>query len=61
MKEVLGRWYGKWSTDLNVLETPDLRKLVGIWKFKSRVHILRQHAGLDMLNAEEEEIEEEEE
>jgi hypothetical protein len=61
MKEVLGRWYGKWSADLNVLETPDLRKLVGIWKFKSRVHILRQHAGLDMLNAEEEEIEEEEE
>jgi hypothetical protein len=41
MKEVLGRWYGKWLTDLNVLETPDLRKLVGIWKFKSRVHILR--------------------
>ena len=39
-------------------------KLVEIWEHNSQVHILRRHAGLDMLNREEygveEEIEEEE-
>jgi len=49
-----------WSKEYRVFETADIIKLVGIWRYKSRVHILRQHAGLDMLNAEEE-IEEEEE
>jgi hypothetical protein len=60
VEKVLGRWQGMWSKEYRVFETADIIKLVGIWRYKSRVHILRQHAGLDMLNAEEE-IEEEEE
>lgn len=57
--DVLGRWCGEWSKDL--LETSSLTKLVGVWVWGSRVHILRKHAGLDMLNVEEYGIEEEEE
>ena len=60
-EKVLGRWCGKWSEDYRVLNTSFLVKLVGIWRYKGRVHILRQHAGLDMLNAEEEVFEEQEE
>jgi hypothetical protein len=58
---VLKRWYGKWAKKYKVLDTSDITKLVGIWIFDSRVHVLRRHAGLDMLAVEEEEIEEEEE
>ena len=59
-KQVLGRWCGKWSKDFRVLEASFLLKLIGIWRYQERVHILRRHAGLDMLNAEEG-IEEQEE
>jgi hypothetical protein len=56
---VLGRWSGEWSGECMVLKTSSLTKLVGIWGYKSRVHVLRRHGGLDMLNAEEHGIEEE--
>ena len=59
-----GRWYGEWSEECMVLKTFSITKLVGIWEHNSHVHVLRKHAGLDMLNEEEygvgEEIEEEE-
>jgi hypothetical protein len=58
---VLGRWCGEWSKNHMVLKTSSLTKLVGIWKWEPRVHILRKHAGLDMLYDEEYEIEEQEE
>ena len=58
---MLGRWCGVWSQDCMVFETSCLTKLVGIWVWESKVHILRKHAGLEMLNVEEQSIEEEEE
>jgi len=58
---VHGRWCGKWSEDYMVLETSSLTKLVGIWEGESKVHILRKHVGLEMLDVEESGIEEEEE
>ena len=51
--DVLGRWCGEWSEDCMVLKTSSITKLVGIWEYRSRVHVLRRHAGLDMLNVEE--------
>jgi hypothetical protein len=56
--EVLRRWHGEWSKDFKVLEISSLSKLVGVWVRESRVHILRSHAGMDMLNVEEYDIEE---
>jgi len=59
---VLGRWGGKWSRDMMVMETSKLINLVGIWEYQGRVHILRRHPGLDMMNPEEcglEELEDE--
>ena len=47
--------------NLSDVKTSSLTKLVGIWKYDSRVHVLRRHAGLDMLNAEEYGVEEQEE
>jgi len=58
--DILGRWCGEWSEDYEVLKTSSLTKLVGVWEWESRVHILRKHAGLEMLDVEECEIEEEE-
>jgi hypothetical protein len=56
--DVHGRWCGKWSEDIMVMETSSLSKLVGIWKYGPRVHILRKHVGLDLLDLEEYEMEE---
>jgi hypothetical protein len=51
--DVLGRWCGEWSKDCMVLKISSLTKLVGIWKWEQglepRVHILRKHAGLDIV------------
>jgi hypothetical protein len=58
---VLGRWSREWSKDYMVLETSSLNKLVGVWERGPTVHILRKHAGLEMLDAEEYGIEEENE
>jgi hypothetical protein len=52
--KVFERWCGEWSEDCAVLNTSSLTKLVG-------VHMLRKHAGVDMLDGEEYYIEEEEE
>ena len=56
--EVLRRWHGEWSEDFAVLKISSLSKLVGVWVRESRVHILRSHAGMDMLNVEDYCIEE---
>ncbi|KAH9177464.1 hypothetical protein EDB89DRAFT_2194440, partial [Lactarius sanguifluus] len=50
---VVGRWCGRWSEEVMVMETYRLMNLIGIWEYESRVHILRRHPGLDMLSAEE--------
>jgi hypothetical protein len=44
-----------------VMKTNSVSKLVGIWRQEERVHILRQHAGLELLNVEEYGTEEQEE
>jgi hypothetical protein len=59
--DVYGRWCGKWSKDPIVMETYRLSKLVGIWKHKERVHVLRRHVGLDLLDLEAYGMEEQEE
>ena len=58
---IFGRWFGEWSKDYMVMKTSSISKLVGIWRWEQRVHILRQHADLEMLNVENYEIEEQEE
>jgi hypothetical protein len=57
--DVHGRWCGKWSEDPVAMETSSISKLVGIWKYRERVHILRRHVGLDLLDLEEYGMEEE--
>jgi hypothetical protein len=59
--DVYGRWCGEWSKDHMVMKTNSVSKLVGIWRQEERVHILRQHAGLELLNVEEYGTEEQEE
>jgi hypothetical protein len=61
MVDVHGRWCGEWSEDFMVMETSSLSKLVGIWEYGQRVHILRKHVGLDLLDLEEYGMEEQEE
>jgi hypothetical protein len=56
--EVLNRWYGEWSEDFRVSKIYSLSKPVGVWVRDSTVHILRRHAGMDMLNVDEYGIEE---
>lgn len=61
MVDVMGRSCGEWSEEFMVMETFRITKLVGIWEYGPRVHILRKHVGLDLLDVEEDEIEEQEE
>ena len=56
---IYGRWCGKWSEDIMAMETSSISKLIGIWKYEERVHVLRKHVGLDLLDLEEHGIEEE--
>ena len=51
--KLFGRWYGKWSPLLYVLETSDIVSLVGIWTYNDHVHILRKHPGLTLLTQDE--------
>ena len=51
--KLFGRWYGKWSPSLFVLETSAIVSLIGIWTHKDHVHILRRHPGLTLLTPEE--------
>jgi hypothetical protein len=46
---LFGRWYGKWSSSLYVLETSAIVNLVGTWTYNDHVHILRRHPGLTLL------------
>jgi hypothetical protein len=52
-QKLLGRWYGKWSTSLYVLETSAIVSLVGIWTYNDHVHILRRHPALTLLTPDE--------
>ena len=54
---LFGRWYGKWSPSLCVLETSAIVSLVGIWTHKDNVHILRKHPGLTLLTLDESGVE----
>jgi hypothetical protein len=48
--KLFGRWYGKWSPSLYVLETSAIVGLVGIWTYNDyHVHILQKHPGLTLL------------
>jgi hypothetical protein len=51
--KLFGRWYGKWSPSLYVLETSAIVSLVGIWTYNDHVHILRKHPGLTLLKLDE--------
>ena len=51
--KLFGRWYGKWSPSLSVLETSAIVSLVGIWTYNGCVHILRKHPGLTLLTPDE--------
>jgi hypothetical protein len=48
-----GRWYGKWSSSVYVLETSAIVSLIGIWAYNDHVHILRKHPGLALLTLDE--------
>ncbi len=48
-----GRWYGKWSSTVYVLETSAIASLIGIWTYNDHVHILRRHPGLTLLTLDE--------
>jgi hypothetical protein len=51
--KLFGRWYGKWSTSVYVLETSAIVGLIGIWTYNDHVHILRKHPGLTLLTPDE--------
>jgi hypothetical protein len=51
--KLYGRWYGKWSSSVYVLETSAIVSLIGIWAYNDHVHILRRHPGLNLLTSEE--------
>src|SRR6201996_7776660 len=57
LHNLFGRWYGKWSPSLCVLETSAIVSLVGIWTYNENVHILRKHPGLTLLTLDESGIE----
>jgi hypothetical protein len=48
-----GRWYGKWSSSVYVLETSAIVSLIGIWAYNDHVHILCKHPGLALLTLDE--------
>ena len=52
-RKKFGRWYGKWSPLVYVLETSAIVSLIGIWAYKDHVHILRKHPGLALLTQDE--------
>ena len=54
-----GRWWGKWSSSVFVLETSAIVSLIGIWTYGDHVHILRKHPGLNLLTSDESGIESE--
>ena len=51
--KLFGKWYGKWSSSVYVLETSAIVGLIGIWTYNDHVHILRRHPGLTLLTLEE--------
>ena len=51
--KLFGRWYGKWSSTVDVLETSAIVSLIGIWTYNDHVHILQRHPGLALLTLDE--------
>jgi hypothetical protein len=51
--KLFGRWCGKWSTSIYVLETSAIVGLIGFWTYNNHVHILRRHPGLTLLTLDE--------
>src|SRR6201996_1425714 len=51
--KLFGRWCGKWSSTVDVLETSTIVSLIGIWAYSDHVHILRKHPGLALLTSDE--------
>ena len=51
--QVLRRWRGSWSSNIEVLPVTSLHAIVGILEFGKYTYILRKHPGLDLLNPEE--------
>ena len=50
----LGRWVGRWSTDISVLPVTDIVDLVGVFVWnKARIHILQKYASFSMLSPDE--------
>ena len=60
-QDIYRRCCGEWSNDPVAMKTSRLNKLIGIWNYKERVHVLRKHVGLDLLDYEEDMLEEQEE
>jgi len=53
-KKLYGKWYGKWSSVMYVLDISDIVSLVGIWAYlNDHVHILRKHPALSLLTLDE--------
>lgn len=60
-KQQFYRWVGKWSNRISVLPASRIIDIVGVFAWgEERIHILRKHPGLSMLNAEDRGLEEEE-
>lgn len=53
MQQVLRRWRGVWSEDIEVLPASAICGIIGIWCHQKMVYILRKHPGLALLSTEE--------
>jgi hypothetical protein len=52
-QKLFGRWYGKWSPMVYVLDISKIVSLIGIWTYNDHVHILQKHPGLNLLTMDE--------
>ena len=51
--QVLKRWRGAWSSNIEVLPVILLHAIIGILELGKCIYILRKHPGLDLLKSEE--------
>lgn len=52
VQQVLRRWQGRWSDAICTARVSSIQSIIGIWvgQRTNRVHILRKHPGVDLLN-----------